>query len=315
MLHQVIQILDKILPAERDVLFIWFGTFAAMLLFVWKVAALGEHGPVSEDEGEEKRIPWIYRIAGMGSFSTLGALVENVLPRLAEKVQKDLARASIPIMAKQVFAAQLFWGISGVIAGVIVSIFLPSGTSVILPFTISIFFGLAGVIYPLMHVQKLAEKRTGRILKALPFVIDLLSSSMNAGLDFTAAVRYLLSIGDTKNPLIREFRVLLQSIELGRSRSDALRDMDLRIGVPEFSRFASAVVYGMDTGSSIVNIIRIQSAEMRRLQFMRAEQQASKVPAKMVFPMLIFIFPAMFIIIIVPLVLRLQRMGAGGMFR
>lgn len=171
---------------------------------------------------------------------------------------------------------------------------------------IAVFF--IGLIYPRMYVQKIAEKRMDEIMHVLPFAIDLISSSMNAGLDFGAAVRYLISTGK-EDVLKKEFGIFLRDVELGKTRTEALKDMQDRISAVEFTRFVSAISYGMDSGSSIIEIMRIQAEEMRRVKYARAEQQAAKAPVKMIVPMAVFVFPSMFIMIFIPIFLRIKDSG------
>ena len=82
--------------------------------------------------------------------------------------------------------------------------------------------------------------------------------------------------------------------------------MQKRINITEFSRFVSSIAYGMDSGSSIIDVMRIQAEEMRRVKYTRAEQQAAKAPTKMIIPMALFILPSMFIIIVVPVILSVK---------
>ena len=89
--------------------------------------------------------------------------------------------------------------------------------------------------------------------------------------------------------------------------------MQKRINITEFSRFTSAIAYGMDSGSSIIDVMRIQAEEMRRVKYTRAEQQAAKAPTKMIIPMALFVFPSMFIIIFVPIFLRVKDSGILSM--
>ena len=89
--------------------------------------------------------------------------------------------------------------------------------------------------------------------------------------------------------------------------------MEKRINVTEFSRFISAIAYGMESGSSIIDVMRIQAEEMRRVKFARAEQQAARAPVKMIIPMGLCVFPSMFIMILVPIFLRIKDSGVLSM--
>ena len=106
-----------------------------------------------------------------------------------------------------------------------------------------------------------------------------------------------------------EFNVLLSEIELGKSRSEALRNMSQRIKAAEFDRFVSAIVYSLESGTAIIDVMQLQSDEVRRLRFSRLEQEIAKVPSKMIFPIVICIVPSMFIMVLVPLILKVKELG------
>ena len=131
--------------------------------------------------------------------------------------------------------------------------------------------GVLGYLLPLEVVLAKAGQRSKAVLAELPFAIDMLASSMDAGLDFSASVRYYLNVmgGSTLND---EFAVFLRDVELGKTRGEALRDMDRRLAVPEFSRFVHAIVYAMENGAPVIDIMRQQVEDIRRAQFSRAEK-------------------------------------------
>ena len=168
-------------------------------------------------------------------------------------------------------------------------------------------FIIIGGIIPFFNIWQSAQKRSEEILRDLPFIIDIISSSMNAGLDFNASVAHLSEIKNKDHVVLKdEFMSYLKEVQLGKSRAEALRDMEKRICVREFSRFIFAILHGIETGVSIVEVMRVQAVEIRRLRSTLAEQEAAKAPSKMIVPMVIFIFPSMFIIIFTPILIKMK---------
>lgn len=284
--------------------------FGAVICFIWTITNMV---PEVSEEHTGKRIPPLFKTFAAGIFffsAEMGSIMEGMFPKQSKKIREKIDKADIPLEVKDIYGAQLFFMLAGGIIGFITMINVPVSPG--LQIFMAAVLAFAGLIYPLIYIDKLAEKRTDEIMRSLPFAIDLISSSMNAGLDFGAAVRYLLTTGE-EDVLRKEFNIFLQEVELGKNRTEALRDMQKRINVTEFSRFTSAIAYGMDSGSSIIEVMRIQAEEMRRVKYARAEQQAAKAPVKMLIPMALFVFPSMFTIIFVPVFLKIKDSGILSM--
>ena len=283
--------------------------FLAVAFAVWGIA-----GMIPEaDKNESEKLPLLFRIFSPLIFffsAEFGGLFENAMPKFSDTLREELKKSALPMDVRDLYGMTLCFALLGGILGLVFAFSLEVSVAVRAFICAAACF--IGLIYPRTYVQKMAEKRMDEIMHALPFAIDLISSSMNAGLDFGAAVRYLISNG-SEDVLKKEFGIFLRDVELGKTRTDALKDMQNRIGAVEFSRFVSAISYGMDSGSSIIEIMRIQAEEMRRVKFARAEQQAAKAPVKMIVPMALFVFPSMFIMIIVPIFLRIKDSGLLGM--
>ena len=277
--------------------------FVAVCCVVWVIRNLFQENTMEE---KSNRVPALFKIFGGGiymfSFSA-GNILKGMYPKQTAKIEDDIQKADIMIAAEDVYAAQIFFFLFLGIIGFLVMLCVPVNPAI--QISCALIFAVIGLLYPRVYVGKIAEERVNEIMHHLPFAIDLISSSMSAGLDFGAAVRYLLVSGE-EDCLRREFRLFLQEIELGKNRTEALKDMQKRINIPEFSRFVSAIAFGMDSGSSIIEIMKIQAAEMRRVKYSRAEQQAAKAPVKMIIPMALFVFPSMFIIIVVPVILSVK---------
>ncbi|MBR4665305.1 MAG: type II secretion system F family protein, partial [Lentisphaeria bacterium] len=210
-----------------------------------------------------------------------------------QNLAKALRQAALPLGLPDIYGASVAAILVFAVIGSLIISFLPC--TAMMKLLLIAASGLLGMFYPFLAVQHLADKRAEEILRSLPFAIDIISSSMSAGLDFNASIGHLTEI-KMGNPVLRnEFMIYLKEVRLGKSRAEALRDMEKRISVNEFSRFIFAVLHGIETGVSIVEVMKIQASELRRIRSSSAEQSAAKAPSKMIIPMVIFIFPSMFV--------------------
>lgn len=167
--------------------------------------------------------------------------------------------------------------------------------------------GLAGYAFPDLWLRQKVSRRQKEIRLALPNALDLLTISVEAGLGFDAA---LVRVTEKyKNALSEEFTQVLNEVRLGRPRLEALDDMGRRVGVEELHSFIQALIQSEQLGVGIAKVLRIQSEEMRRKRRQRAEEQAAQASLKMLFPMILFIFPTIFIVLMGPAVLII--FGAG----
>lgn len=163
----------------------------------------------------------------------------------------------------------------------------------------------AGYIVPQFILGRRVRERQEEILYTLPYAIDILSISVEAGMGFDAGVGYTMK--KIKGPLAEEFSKTLNEIRLGKPRLDALEDLGNRTGVEELKTFITAVVHASRLGGSITNTLRIQADSMRVRRRQRAQEKAMKAPVKMVFPLVLFIFPALFVVILGPAAMSIYR--------
>lgn len=164
-------------------------------------------------------------------------------------------------------------------------------------------FGAVGYMLPNMLLKNAGAKREELMRNALPDAIDLLTISVEAGLGFDAAVARVAR--NTDGPLAKEFARLLQEMQLGMGRSEAMRAMGERTSLLELRSFCLAMVQADSLGIPISRVLRIQSSELRVKRRQRAEEKAQKVPVKMLFPLIFFILPCLFIVILGPVILQL----------
>jgi len=143
-----------------------------------------------------------------------------------------------------------------------------------------------------------AYNRSDRIRRELPDALDLLSISVEAGLGFDAALSQVAR--NTQGPLADEFFRVLQEMQIGTGRSDAMRALGERTNVTELRGFVTAMVQADAFGIPIANVLRVQAREMRIKRSQRAEELAQKVPVKILFPLIFCILPALFIVILGP---------------
>ena len=161
-------------------------------------------------------------------------------------------------------------------------------------------FGLGALLWKNWLGTRLRIRQTS-IRKQLPFALDLLTLAMEAGLDFTSALaRMVVKMG--ASPLGQEFSLMLHEIQLGKTRSDAMRDFAARCDVSEVRTVVASLVQAEELGSSIGLVLRIQAQQQRERRSQLAEEKAMKAPVKMLFPM-VFILGALMLIIGAPIFL------------
>ena len=167
----------------------------------------------------------------------------------------------------------------------------------------------AGFFLPDVLLYNAGQKRQARIRALLPDALDMLTVCVEAGLGFDAALSKVAR--NTQGPLAAEFARALQEIQIGTSRSHALRAMVARTTVPELRAFVSALVQAGDLGIGIATVLREQAKEMRLRRRQRAEEKAQKVPVKILFPLIFCLLPSLFVAIIGPGVITIAHSVLG----
>ncbi|ORU01107.1 Type II/IV secretion system protein TadC, associated with Flp pilus assembly [Anaerovibrio sp. JC8] len=164
---------------------------------------------------------------------------------------------------------------------------------------------IIGGTLPIIILNTLIAKRQEKILKQLPEILDLMCVSVQAGLTFDAALKKIIQ--RTHGPLIDELRDALDDMSMGVTRRQALKAMSNRCEVPELSLFVSSIIQAERLGTSISNTLTIQASNMRERRRQSIKEQALKAPVKILFPLVIFIFPALFVVILVPVLLNMIK--------
>ncbi len=186
----------------------------------------------------------------------------------------------------------------------------------LLPVGNGLIFGLVGAVLafllPDFVLGRLVRTRRTNMLVQLPEVLDLLTVSVEAGLGFDGALARITE--RSKGPLLEELSIVLHEMRIGESRIQALKNFAERLDMPETTAFARSIIQAEQLGMSLARILRAQAQDSRNKRQMWAEEKAMKAPIKMLFPTVIFIFPAMFIVILGPAMLQLVKLfnGVGG---
>lgn len=162
-------------------------------------------------------------------------------------------------------------------------------------------------IYPGAWLKSSINRRHREIMKALPNILDLLSLSVEAGKDFLNSLRDVLARRKS-DALGEELSRTFKEIQLGKKRVTALRDLVNRVRQPDLTTVMNAIIQADELGVSIGNLLRIQSELLRNKRFTRAEKLAAEAPVKMLFPMALFIFPAVLLILMAPIILQALAM-------
>jgi tight adherence protein C len=200
---------------------------------------------------------------------------------------------------------------AGIVGSAFLGVLLASAG--ILPVGNGLIFGLVGAalafLLPDFIVSRMVRQRRANMLVQLPEVLDLLCVSVEAGLGFDGALARITE--RSKGPLLEELSIVLHEMRIGESRIQALKNFSDRLDMPETTSFARSIIQAEQLGMALGRILRVQATDARQKRQMWAEEKAMKAPIKMLFPTVIFIFPAMFIVILGPAMLQLLKLFKG----
>jgi tight adherence protein C len=177
------------------------------------------------------------------------------------------------------------------------------GGSIVFAILIAVAAGVAGWFAPTYYVELKRRKRMEMIDKQMPDMIDLLVVTIEAGLGILASMR--VASESMSDPLGQELRLTLQEQRMGLSVGQAIESLGRRADAPNMRIFVRAITQGERLGVSIGTTMRNLSIEMRKRRRAKAEERAQKMPVKMLFPLIFFIFPALFIVILTPMIINI----------
>ena len=172
--------------------------------------------------------------------------------------------------------------------------------------------GLFGFAIPSMFVQSRVQRRRDNIRRAIPSVLDLIIVCVEAGLSLNAAIqRIAREMRHTYPELATELMVLNQEIFLGFGRSEAFRNLAMRTGVDELRSLATVLMQSDRLGTSIAEVLRVQADILRTKRRQSAMEHAQKMPVKLLFPLVLFIFPELLVVLLGPAAISLYRSLSG----
>jgi tight adherence protein C len=276
-----------------------------------RLAEYAERGEVTSLEEIELSQPFMDRVV-YPAAQRFGELAQRFTPQNAiNEARRKLDMAGAPRwLEPTVFlASRLVFGLG--LGALMFTVFSLSPTSS--PFALTSLLIIGGSIFigfflPNMLLDRNIRRRQGVVMNAMPDALDLLTICVEAGLGFDAAMKKVVEKWD--NDLSKAFARVLQEIQLGKLRREALRDMSDRLGVAEVDSFVAAVVQSEQLGVSMARVLRVQSDAMRVKRRQRAEENAQRAPVKMLLPMVFLIFPTIVMILLGPAVLQIIRSGA-----
>jgi tight adherence protein C len=175
---------------------------------------------------------------------------------------------------------------------------------------IGLFLSLAvigGFMFPSVWLADTRKRREMQVIRALPIYLDFTTMAVEAGLNLTGAMQQALNKGP-KGALRNEFSIVMRDMRSGVTRAEALKRMDARLQVDDITRFVNAMIQAEKMGSSMAKTLRIQSEQRRTERFQRAEKKAMEAPVKLVFPLIVFIFPVTFMVLGFPLAVKFMSM-------
>jgi tight adherence protein C len=252
--------------------------------------------PGQEPFGERVLAPLKGRLAGWALRLSPRSTVDGVAAKLL------LAGVGRTMTPTTFLAFKGGGGIAGAVLGLMLGLSVgPFGTLMF-----AAIFAAGGFLLPDFWLSSSARRRKERVRADLPDALDLLAVSVEAGLGFDGAVGKLTE--HLEGPLADEFELTLNEMRIGTSRQDALKRMAERVPAPELVSFVRALVQADQLGISLGRILRVQAADTRNRRQAAAEEKAMKAPIKMLFPTVLFIFPAMFLVILGPAMMHLLEL-------
>ena len=288
------------------VIVLWSPAAAGVVWYLAELSTEVTYVTLADGRKTERAIPLLYRalLPFVGNFDSV--VSRPVFARQVENADAMLVSAGfeglltgrefvalkflVPIVLAPV-AALAFFGLLPYALGT------PRG-GFALPYALLLAIRF---LQPVMWLRGTLKRRHLSIQKALPFVLDILTLSVEAGMDFISALQRNCKIRRL-DPLNEELLRMTKEIQVGSSRKEALRNMAERVKQPDLKSVASALIQADELGVSIGSILRIQSEQLRSRRFDRAEKLAAEAPVKMLGPLMLCIFPAVFIILLGPII-------------
>lgn len=238
---------------------------------------------------------------------TLQHAVRFKAPAYRKRLAKKIATAGLSgeLNVDEFIGLQILWGILLPVLLVIINFALQLGY----PYLLTVAIGLAGWLFPQFYIRAEKKRRYLAVIADLPFFIDLLALATMASLDIIGAINRIVEKAQD-SVLADELAIVLKDIKLGRPRVEALRGLAHRLDIPEITSFIAVVTDADEMGASLAAVLKDQSVQMRVERFARAEKAGARASQALLFPLMLFILPAVMLTLFGPVVL--QFIYGGG---
>lgn len=245
--------------------------------------------------------PFIEKVAQLSGRYLPAGIIKNLKFKLVQ------AGNPMPINSFLAFQVVSAFAVPGAFIGLLVLGKVPASQIML----IGGFTFVIGAVFPnSFWLKGKIGTRKKAIQRGLPDVLDLLTVCVEAGLGFDSALNKVVE--KVKGPIADEFNHCMQEIRMNKPRNDALHDMAERAGVEDLMNFVASLIQSDKLGTSIAKTLRIQSEEMRVKRRQKAEEMAQQAAIKMLFPLIMCIFPSMFIVLLGPVVISVAGGGMSG---
>jgi tight adherence protein C len=258
-------------------------------------------GELDQSFADRVLFPLLARSQRMGRRLT----PEDASDRIREKL--ELAGNPRGWTVERVMAGKVVGFAVALVVSLVVALIL--GVGFLFTLGLVVIASLAGYMAPNMYLYQQTYDRADKLQRALPDAIDLLTISVESGLGFDAACAQVAR--NTDGPLADEFARMLQEMQIGRGRSEALRSLGDRTNLPDLRSFVSAMVQADAFGIPVGQVLRVQSSEIRVKRRQWAEEEAQKVPVKILVPLIFCILPCLFIAVLGPAGIQIMNSFSG----
>jgi len=284
------------------------------------VAEVADQYLRSLDEGDEETDefslllaqPFLARVVRPMTGSVL-SFVAGLLPgNLRDSVHQRLIRAGLAgqLRAEEIISLQVLGGLVGALLGALVVLTgtIGGGAGIL----VALLLPVCGAQLPKSWLDRKVEERVASIRRDLPDTLDLMAISVEAGVGFEAALGVVCD--NFSSPLADEFARTLREMELGLPRREALHNLKKRTEVPELSNFVLTLTQADALGMPVGRVLKTSADEMRSKRRQWAREKAAKLPVKILFPLVLFIFPSIFIVILGPAAAEIMNSFDSGAF-
>lgn len=299
-------------PLELGIMIAWAAAAAGFAWYAVSIAREVTYVTLADGRKQERSLPLSFKML-LPFVGNLDGVVSR--PSFVKEVEK----ADVQLVAggyeglldgREFVALRLLTPIAmGAIWSLVILLFgevLPDSLFVSMRLPLCLMGFILFALQPTMWLRDAVKRRHAAIMRALPFVLDILTLSVEAGMDFISALQRNCE-SRKMDPLNEELLRMTKEIQVGASRKNALKAMSDRAQQPDLKSVAYALIQADELGVSIGSILRIQSEQLRARRFDRAEKLANEAPTKMLGPLMLCIFPAVFIILLGPVLAQAMK--------